>query len=316
MSVTKIWSPVPAALALSQCQEMIQDHLDQTIHDQKHTQGPLNWYPSSSHPEQQLFIFQNIAVTNNLSLLDKDEVEAIASVTADPINAFFAAKHLPIVLEPWSNPDSFGIGGYARFSHRNVQIAAGNYQIGFEAHRFDTERGSVAYYNSPFSPVGAVQMKNGDWLYYLDDTNTASTPYTLLYYVHHCLSQLTAVHYTGLVVPSWNIKENILDVSDLTNLYTVDAAGRKWSLKQPQAASKWVVNHLGSEFKAGFAAQMTLELCMSDREPEPGDLVFSDTLIAAIVRPGMTYPLAVARIDKADFCKKEPRLPRDDDSEF
>jgi len=264
-------------------------------------QGNLEWLVSSRVELQDQLVAWLPYCRQAAGLLEVGEGFAAAAWTAPEINAIAAAAGFGYLkLDPWTDPETFGVLGTITLDWFWKQQGTGEYHL-WDQHqqgfRLDVSgSGGLRFYRTYGREAVAIPTKSGDLVYVVDGAQYCER-FELLNVGASLLKGMSEVEgYSGAVLPQWKVPPTLVDVSALRGLYAYDGSGQARILDQAKFGGETDFRPDGSAFRAAFIAAARKGFSMGDT-PSPNDWWPKGDVFALYVRSGML--LGISYVPKA-----------------
>jgi hypothetical protein len=259
------------------------------------------WQPVNR--TQALFLSEFFAPRRPESL-SINEIESIASFTADDINRFLRQRGFMIQLAPFRRGGNWREVGVASVLDLLVDWLRPGTETtirGQDGNVYPAAHlgGTVSSFHQAAHhhyPVAQLQTTSGDRVY-MTRLDSASADVELLQYAQQLSGTLQPIYdYSGIVFPMVDLKQEV-DISWLLDLETTSAIGEPIKIVQALQETHLAMNPEGARAKSAVALGM---LVASVYEPKP-DLVIDGPFLVWFQRPGLTKPLFVGYITEEDW---------------
>jgi hypothetical protein len=235
------------------------------------------------------------------------ELESIASLNADEINAWLAARKFNITLNPFKK---YGFGTACMLDVAlewmvvgrtgSIRLASGQTVPGTIL-RFVTDIYRNTNSDIGIGYVASIDTKSGDVVSIARfDNNEMLNGIDLLDVVRD-IEREPAEDFWGVHFPMVSLDQQP-DISWLKHMFTLDTNNDLYFVDQAKQQTKLKMNQFGARVKSA-AAISVMRSSVSTRY-EPPALVIDGPFLLWIERPGLSMPLLVAHITPEDM--KDP----------
>jgi hypothetical protein len=273
---------------------------------QEFGKAETGWTPNGPGAKmQERYIPLLASLEKQLHNFSPEELKAIASDDHEIINFWLKKNGFNIELEPFQDPESFGVASIMSVLVKWV-TAGTETELDVDGKTYKAARleENITFSEVNGNPVAHIQTQNGDEVHLMVADDTTLQGLDLL---ERCkgISDKRGESYKwgGLVFPFVDLDQEV-DIKFFLGMgfEGTGAQGGKGRLAIMQAKqqTKFKMNHIGAKAESAAAFEMGLECCFM---PKP-DLVIDKPFYAWMTRQGLDVPYFAGYIDTSDW--KDP----------
>lgn len=247
-------------------------------------------------------------------LVGEDELVSIAAPDAETINAFLAKHKIQVRLNPWNDPNTFGVAAVIKLllkwlnDHPDSEYKIKGSKVAF---RLASEHslGGVNFYRNGVGEV-VVEIPTTSARGYKVYVTKAVASLSHFELIYACMDAVRTLHatseYSGVILPQFTFSDKP-DVSGLVRMGGLAGNGQYWYIAQAVMGGDATFGPSGFLFRAGFAAAVRKGLSPVAK-PSPKDYVVDHDVYVWIQHPQSPLPLGAVYVPLSEFAEQPVKL--------